>query len=102
MPGLPTPTGEIQTPGLLWCEGPNDFAFFRRLVVYAGLTDRLRVEVFEGKENIATYLEILRLRPGFSGLRALGIVRDADESAEDAFKSVQNYCLLYTSDAADE
>ena len=94
MPGLPTPTGQIQTPGLIWCEGPNDFAFFRRMVGYLGLNDRLRVEQFEGKPNIPTYLEIIRLRPGFSELKALGIVRDADEDAAGALQSVQHHLRL--------
>lgn len=90
MPTLPTPTGRIQTPGLVWCEGPNDFAFLRRLVVSEELTTSLRIEVFEGKENIAKYLEILRLRPGFAGLNALGIVRDADELPDGALRSVRD------------
>ncbi|MCC7367364.1 MAG: hypothetical protein IT306_03015 [Chloroflexi bacterium] len=93
MPPLPTPTGQIQTPGLIWCEGPNDFAFLRRLIVGEGLTSSLRVEVFEGKENLSTYLEILRLRPGFSGLNALGIVRDADELPSGALRSVRDLLM---------
>ena len=81
MPPYPTPIGTIGAPGLLWCEGPHDYAILRRLVVAEHLTDSIRVEVLEGKPNLSTYLASLVLRPRFHDLRALGIVLDADEDA---------------------
>lgn len=89
---LPTPIGAIRSPGLLWCEGPHDFAFLRRMLGYLGNTEQLvRVEVFEGKDQLPDYLATLSLRPGFETLRALAIVRDADEHANAALASVVDH-----------
>lgn len=92
MPPLPTPTGAIRSPGLLWCEGPHDFAFLRRMLGYLGNTEQIvRVEVFEGKDQLPDYLATLSLRPGFENLGALAIVRDADEDATAALASVTDH-----------
>jgi len=57
---------------------------------YLGVPERtVRVEVFEGKEMLPTYLTTLTLRPGFLDLVALGIVRDADEDASATVASVK-------------
>ena len=89
---LPTPIGEIRSPGLLWCEGPHDFAFLRRMLGYLGNTEQtVRVEVFEGKDQLPDYLTTLSLRPGFDDLRVLAIVRDADENAGAALASVTDH-----------
>lgn len=89
---LPTPTGAIRSRGLLWCEGPHDFAFLRRMLGYLGVSEHLvRVEVFEGVPLISTYLTTLSLRPGFADLKAPGIVRDADEEASAALSSVRSH-----------
>lgn len=86
---LPTPIGRIRSPGLLWCEVLHDFAFLRRMLEYQGNTEQLvRVEVFEGKDQLPDYLTTLNLRPGFDDLKVLAIVRDADEDAQAAFASV--------------
>ena len=91
MPPYPTPIGTISRPGLLWCEGPHDYAILRRLVVSENLTDWIRIEVLEGKPNLPTYLASLLLRPRFHDLRALGIVLDADEDARATMDSVTGH-----------
>jgi hypothetical protein len=89
---LPTPIGAIRSPGLLWCEGPHDFAFLRRMLGYLGNTEQVvRVEVFGGKDQLPDYLTTLSLRPGFEVLKVLAIVRDADEDAGAAFASVTDH-----------
>ena len=48
------------------------------------------VESYEGKSNLNTkYLEALIGRTGFNAVESLGIIRDADNSAENAFRSVR-------------
>jgi hypothetical protein len=59
---------------------------------YQGISEQsVRIEVFEGKPNLPTYLATLRLRPRFVDLQALAIVRDADEDAGGAFASVTGH-----------
>jgi hypothetical protein len=56
---------------------------------YLGNTEQLvRVEVFEGKDQLPDYLTTLVLRPGFENLKALAVVRDADDDARASLASV--------------
>jgi len=48
----------------------------------------VEVEVLGGKDALERYLVGLPLRPGFDGLRALGIVVDADDDASATLRSV--------------
>ncbi len=51
--------------------------------------DDIQVLQYEGKDKLPKFLKTLRLIPGFSEVRSLGITRDADESFDAASDSIQ-------------
>ncbi len=55
-------------------------------------TDCIVVESYEGRSNLNAYLSGLVRRTGFVNVESLGIIRDANSSADSAFQSVQG-CL---------
>ncbi|MGB9623732.1 MAG: DUF3226 domain-containing protein [Phycisphaerae bacterium] len=70
-------------------EGMEEKRFFAALLAHLGRTD-VQVEQYGGKGGLSRFLEALPSVPGYSRLVALGITRDADESATDAKKSVHD------------
>lgn len=73
----------------VFCEGPDDVSVVRGLV---GLLQvDLQVEPFSGKNNLRNFLKQVKERPEFASqsVRAIGVIRDADESAASAFQSVR-------------
>jgi hypothetical protein len=82
---------ELDMPKLLIGEGKDEVQIFGALLRHLGIDD-VRVEDYGGKTKLAGYLDVLRVRPGFADLQALGVTRDADANAVDAFASVSN-CL---------
>ena len=65
--------------------------FFSRFNENLTIND-IVVESYGGKSNFNTeYLQGLKSRTGFDTVESLGIIRDADTSAEDAFRSVQGW-----------
>lgn len=83
-PSAPKP---VELPKLLIGEGYDEVNFFDAVLKHLGITD-IAVEQYAGKANLDRYLAALKARSGFSQLRALGITRDADESASNVFASV--------------
>ena len=72
-------------------EGITDEIVFRRFNENLTIND-IVVERYDGKSNFNTeYLRGLVSRTGFNAVESLGIIRDADTSAEDAFRSVQGW-----------
>ncbi|MGB3508876.1 MAG: DUF3226 domain-containing protein [Microcoleaceae cyanobacterium] len=71
-------------------EGKEDVIFFSQLIKYLEIND-IQVDYYGGKTNLSNYLKILPLIPGFSNLRSLGITRDADESFDNASKSIDGF-----------
>jgi hypothetical protein len=72
----------------VFCEGPDDVSVVRGLV---GLLQvDLQVEPFRGKNNLRNFLKQVKERPEFASqsVKAIGVIRDADESAASAFQSV--------------
>ena len=62
--------------------------FLSQLIEYLEINN-IQVNSYGGKDNLNNYLKTLPLIPGFSNLRSLGITRDADESFDDASKSIE-------------
>ena len=85
MPSQPTP---ISKPILLLGEGADEVGFFEALLEHLQRADDIQVEDYSGKDKLSHFLGGIRSRSGFSTLKSLVITRDADASAEDAFKSV--------------
>ncbi|MDE0269159.1 MAG: hypothetical protein OXI96_09065 [Acidimicrobiaceae bacterium] len=79
----------IHKSKLLIVEGKEDRLVFKELCDHWGLEDIQIVEM-EGIENLRARLEVLVRDPGFRSLRTLGITRDADKNAQNAFQSVRN------------
>ena len=79
----------IVKPKLLIGEGREELRFFRALLKQLELRN---VQVFEygGKNKLSSYLNTLPALPGYSSLASLGVTRDADDSAENAFRSIQD------------
>jgi hypothetical protein len=73
----------------VFCEGGDDEAVLLGVAQSSGLTD-LRVERFEGKNQLRDFLGKVQKRPEFAQkqVTSLAIVRDADESDAVAFQSV--------------
>jgi hypothetical protein len=82
---------ELDRPKLLIGEGKDEVQIFGALLGHLGIND-VSVEDYGGKNKLAAYLDTLRVRPGFADLQSLGVTRDADTNAMDAFTSVSN-CL---------
>ncbi|MCI0439583.1 MAG: hypothetical protein L0177_10695 [Chloroflexi bacterium] len=74
---------------LLLVEGPDDLYLFNALVQHLGTTG-IQIHPVGGKDNFRPELGAIVRTPGFSDVSSLAIVRDADNSATDAFRSVSD------------
>jgi hypothetical protein len=79
---------QLSQPKLLIGEGNEEVLFFRALLKHLQITD-VQVEQYGGKQGLGTFLKQLYLiTSGYQNLVSLGITRDADDSAKNAFESV--------------
>ena len=85
MPKPVQPTKAIQ----LLVEGKDQGNFFDELVKHLKIED-LQIQDFGGVNELKGFLGVLVKQPGFGTVRMLGIVRDAETSAQGAFQSVQS------------
>ena len=76
--------GEVQ----LLVEGNDERNFFEAFADHLALGN-VQIQVFGGKDQLREFLETLAGATAFRKVRSIGIVRDADESADGAFQSVQ-------------
>lgn len=89
----PEQTVTIERSVLLLVEGPDDRFFFEAFTSHLQLGD-IQVLAVGGKDEVRARLRVLPLTPGFvDTVRALGIVRDADDNPKGAFQSVSNALL---------
>ena len=80
------PTSAIQ----LLVEGKDQGNFFGELVKYLKIED-LQIQDFGGVNELKGFLGVMVKQSGFHDtVRMLGIVRDAETSAQGAFQSVQS------------
>ena len=79
----------VQSPVQLIVEGNDQRNFFEALCKHVSYTD-IQVQNFGAVTELQDFLEGLVGEPGFREVtESVGVVRDADESASDAFRSVQ-------------
>jgi hypothetical protein len=79
---------KIRQPNLLIVEGSHDASFFKAAIrERIKLTD-LQVEALGGKSLLRANLRVIIQDSAFPDLKALAIVRDADDSAASAFAAV--------------
>lgn len=76
---------------LLLVEGHDDFWVSRRLAEHIGIDvqNKVFIKICEGKSKIAPELKLLTTRDGFANVKAVGIIRDADD---DLFSEFQSGC----------
>ena len=74
----------------LLVEGNDQRNFFEAFIDHLSLAD-IQIQNFGGVTDLRPFLSILVKRSGFQGtVQSVGIVRDAETSAQDAFQSVQS------------
>ena len=84
------PKIDLQERNLLVVEGRDEQLFFQSMIPHAGV-ECIQVVPVGGKTEIRPQLKALAAASGFHDVvKSLGIVRDADEHPENAFKSVRD------------
>lgn len=78
----------LTSPGLLVAEGKACQTFLSALVHHLGLEGRFAVLDFGGVEQLRGFMLGLVVDSGFPDVRAIGIVRDAETSADRAINKV--------------
>ena len=81
------PPEPLTEPVQLIVEGRSDEEFFKALMRNMQVTG-IQIWTYDGKNKLRTFIEGFRLRSGFSIIKSLGIVRDADTNPTGAFQSV--------------
>lgn len=74
---------------LLAVEGHDEVIFFNELFKYIGIEDSVELWEVGGKDQFKNKMPVLQKTTGFNKLETIGIIRDADESFENAFKSIK-------------
>lgn len=80
---------EIRQPRLLLVEGDADVGLFIRLCQRITVSN-VQIIPYGGKGNFRNVLGVLMAQAGFEGVDRVGIVRDADNDARAALRSVQD------------
>ena len=80
----------VEQPRLLLVEGDDDKHFFQRLIDQRSLADTQIIQ-YSQRGTLGDFLaNVLTLDPGFSDVKVIGVVKDADCSYQQAFQSVQD------------
>lgn len=81
-------TDLIEKEVQLLVEGKDERNFFEEFAKHLALRN-VQIKVLGGKDRLREFLETLVAATAFQTVRSIGIVRDADESADRAFQSVR-------------
>jgi hypothetical protein len=74
---------------LLGVEGKDEIDFFEELFKHMGMENKVDLREVKGKYNFKKEIPLLKKATGFSGLEAIAIIRDADDSCRSAFESIK-------------
>jgi hypothetical protein len=85
-------SAQIQHSRVLAVEGEDEVHFFNCLLGFLGQDDFEVISV-GGKVQFNDKFPALVRRTGFEKVKKLAIIRDADDSAENAFESIKNILL---------
>lgn len=85
---MPTPH-PIESAIQLLVEGHDECYFFDVFIKYLSL-ENIQIQNFAGVTQLRGFLEGLPGATGFDKVESIGVVRDAEDSAENAFRSVQS------------
>lgn len=80
---------KIEKLKLLAVEGKDEINFFSALLQHLEIDD-IQLEGVGGKYQFRHKIPALIKIPGFSEITSLGIIRDADEDVENAFRSISD------------
>lgn len=75
---------------VLVVEGMTAFQLFKALIGEMGLLNAIEIRNFGGITDFAVFLEALIATPGFVDVVSIGIIRDAEDNAINAFTSICN------------
>lgn len=78
----------ISKPKVILVEGKDEELFFSSMIERLDLTAEMDVRPIDGKDNLSAALKALRNDPGYLMLTSVGIIRDADNNADLAFRNV--------------
>jgi hypothetical protein len=73
---------------LLVVEGKDGINFSEKLLEYISILDSVDIRSSEGKDNFKNLMPGFKFATGFKNIEKIAVIRDADENAKDAFKSV--------------
>ena len=80
---------KIERGTQLLVEGNDELNFFEAFTAHLSIED-VQIQAFDGSGNLRGFLAGLVRLPDFRTVRSIGVVRDADESADGAFRSVRD------------
>ena len=80
---------EIKSAIQLLVEGKDPRNFFEAFIEHLSLAN-IQIQNFGGVSELSSFLRALVNAPDFQTVQSIGIVRDAETSAERAFQSVQS------------
>lgn len=84
-----TRTTRISSPGQLLVEGNDQRNFFEALCAHLGIRDA-QVQDFGGVGELGRFLQAFVRAPGFGEVSSVGVVRDAETSADAALQSARS------------
>lgn len=84
----------VEQPCLLVVEGDDEERLFRLLFAHIEEKDGVKIDDIQivnvgGKDNIRRDIQVIVNDRNFASVVSIGIVRDADDNADDALRSVQ-------------
>lgn len=79
---------EIESNVQLIVEGKDQVSFCQELLKHLGITG-VQINDFGGVRQLRSFLGGFVVSNGFSRVERIGVIRDAEDSAENAFRSVQ-------------
>ena len=80
---------QIESAIQLLVEGKDPYNFFEAFITHLSLAN-IQIQNFGGVNELRGFLRAFVNSPDFQTVQSLGIVRDAEKSAQEAFQSVQS------------
>lgn len=80
----------IEKEKVLLVEGRDALEFVTALLKYLKILNAFEVRNFGGVNDFGAYLKAFVVTPGFTRVKSIGIIRDAENNANSAFTSICN------------
>ena len=82
-------TVTVDLPKQLLVEGRDEEEFFREFLKFLNI-ELIQVQGYGGRDNLGNFLRNLVDVVGFEGVESIGVVQDADQSAQSSLESVKS------------